>query len=255
MLVYAKLFILHKELPITFKHLHTLLFLTTCTLADTIYFNNGAVVEGMIKEQTKQTVTIEVSGKPTTYAMRDVKKVETLKVSPPPPATVTAPPPSQKKLLKSGSSLQIRTTDTLSTRKHSVGHQFSVRLENNMMDHDVVLVPAGTTLYGSVLQSQQAGRLVGNSSLVVSLNAIIVNGKKITIHTNKVNVMNKTSQGRNTTKKVARGAIIGGLINGSDGAKDGAKVGAGAAVLTRGESTGIPAGTLLSFTLTSDVKL
>ena len=254
MLIYTKLFILHKELPITFKHLHTLLFLTTCTLADTIYFNNGAVVEGVIKEQTKQTVTIEVSGKSTTYAMHDVKNVETLKVSPP-PAAVTSPPPTENKVLKSGSTLQIKTTSSLSSREHSEGHQFSVKLESNMMDHDVVLVPAGTTLYGSVLQSQQAGRLVGNSSLVVSLNAIVIEGKKITVHTNKVNVINKTSQGRNTTKKVARGAIIGGLINGSDGAKDGAKVGAGAAVLTRGEATGIPAGTLLSFTLTSDVKL
>ena len=253
MLTYPKHY---EERPIASKHLSTLLLLATCAFADTIYFNNGAVVEGVVKEETTQTVTIEVSGKSTTYAMRDIKKVETLKVSPPPPATVTSsPPPPKEKVLKSGSELQIKTSTSLSTRSHATGHQFSVILANNIMDHNTVIVPAGATLYGTVLQSQQAGRLVGNSVLVVSLNAIVVNGKKVNIHTNKINLMNKTSQGRNTTKKVARGAIIGGLINGSDGAKDGAKVGVGAAVLTRGESTGVPAGTLLSFALTSDVKL
>ena len=200
-------------------------------------------------------MTIEVLGKSTTYAMHDVKRVEALKVSPPPAAVTSSPPPPKDKILKAGSELQIKTTTSLSSRSHTAGHQFSVTLANNLMDHNSVIAPAGATLYGSVVQSQQAGRLVGNSTLVVSLNAIIVNGKKVTIHTNRINLMNKTSQGRNTTKKVARGAIIGGLINGSDGAKDGAKVGVGAAVLTRGESTGIPAGTLLSFTLTSDVKL
>ena len=244
-----------QEHTIASKHLSTLLLLATSIMADTLYFNNGATVDGKVTSQSQQTVTIEVSGKSTTYAMQDIKKVETFSISPPPPPPVTSPPPATDNFLKSGSEFKVKTITTLSTREHSTGHLFSVTLAHNIIDNGIVVVPAGATLYGSVVQSQQSGRLVGKSNLVVSLNAIVVDGKRSTIHTNKVQVMNQKSQTRNTTKKVARGAIIGGLINGNEGAKNGAKVGVGVAVLTKGEAISIPAGTLLSFTLTSDVKL
>lgn len=238
------------------KSLLILGLLSFIVSADTIHFKNGALLEGKVEAQTAQTVTINVDGKSTTYSMHDVNKVDTLKVAPPPPPIAPAPvPASSTKVISSGSILHIITTSEINTKQHSSGHQFSAKLESNLMSNGVVIAPAGATVYGTVLESKQARRLIGKSKLVISMTAISIDGNRVLISTNKLNVMNETGQGRNTAKKVARGAAIGALVDGSSGAGVGAKVGIGAAILTRGEATGIKAGTLLNFTIVTDIKL
>ena len=231
--------------------------------ADTIHFTNGALVKGKITSQDKTLVTIEVDNKETTYSKSDIKSIDLDKVvSPPPPAPAPAPV-KQKQIsgtftIDAGTILHTRTLSQLNTASHSSGHTFIVVLESALVDkNNVIVIPKGTKVYGKVLESKQAGRLFGHSKMLIELQEIEFNDRRIKINTTNIDVVAKSKQGKDTAKKVLRGAAIGGLINGSDGASDGAKVGVGAAILTRGKATGVPQNTLLDFRLESkiDVKI
>ena len=239
-----------------FKKSLLLVFLWTLSSADTISFKSGALIKGNITAQNTQTVTIDIEGQKATYLKSDIDNIDiAVKISPPP--AVSTPPPAVKSTLlviEAGSAIHVVNTTQIDTQHHKQGHQFKMKLETNLMsENGRVVVPKGSAIYGVVASSQQAGRLVGKSEMIISLNAITVNGKRIAIKTNNINLLAAQAQGRDTARKTLRGAAIGGLINGSDGAKDGAKVGMGVSVLTRGKSTAIPAGKLLNFTLISKI--
>jgi hypothetical protein len=230
--------------------------------ADVVTFNNGAVLNGVVTQQDAQTLTIKVDAKETRYSKSDIKTIEIeqgISAPPAPPSVAVVEKKSEQSssgLIEAGTILHIATTELISSAKHSKGHQFRMRLESNVLDkNSKVIVEKGSDVYGVVVESQQAGRLIGESKMLISLSAISIDGKRIPIKTDAINILAPKKQARDTTSKVARGAILGGLINGSDGAKDGAKVGVGLALLTRGKATGVPAGTLLDFTLTTNVKI
>lgn len=226
-------------------------------LADTVYFNNGAVLEGVISEQNTNTITIMVDGINTTYGMRDVSRIENSHVSPPPPP----PPPVSSKesptpsFIPAGTVLHLITTEAISTRSHTSGSQFKMLLESDLYVGSTLIAKRGSEVYGVVTSSKQAGRLAGQSSIEVTLRALVINAKRTPIQTQTLNILTQHNQVRNTTGKVARGAAIGALANGNSGARTGAKVGVGAAVLTRSQAAGVSSGTLLDFQIVSDTKL
>lgn len=178
-------------------------------------------------------------------------------VSPPPPAPMPMPVENKQISLtiKAGTILHIRTLSQLNTASHSKGHSFVVVLESALVDNNVVVIPKGTKVYRKVLESQQSGRLFGQSKMIIELQEIEFNDRRIKIDTTNIDVITKNRQGRDSTRKVLRGAAIGDLINGNDGARDGAKVGIGAAILTRGKATGVPQNTLLDFRLESNIDV
>jgi len=240
------------------KKLIILLAMITFLFSDTIYFKNGATIKGKVTQENAQTVSIKVGETTTIYSMNDINKVEkAAKVSapPPPPSTAAAPSPSQATTIPAGTVIHIAMLQTLSTQSHKNGAKFKAKLESDLAINGTVIAKKGSDVYGVVVDSKQAGRLAGSSSMIIELTALSINNQQVSISTNKLNALTEDKQARNTVGKIARGAAIGGLIDGSDGAKDGAKVGAGLAVLTKGKATGIPAGTLLDFTITTNINI
>lgn len=223
---------------------------------DTVYFNNGAVLKGVISEQNTNTITIMVDGINTTYGMRDISRIENSHVSPPPPPPPVSSQESQTpSFIPAGTMLHLITAETISTRSHASGSQFKMLLESDLYVGTTLITKRGSEVYGVVTSSKQAGRLVGQSSIEVTLRALVINGKRTPVQTQTLNILTQHNQVRNTTGKVARGAAIGALANGSSGARTGAKIGAGAAVLTRSQAAGVSSGTLLDFQIVSDAKL
>lgn len=236
------------------KVLLALMSMLTLCHGDSIYFKNGAKVEGEILKKDTTTVTIKVNKETTTYSMDDIERIVSTTISAPPPPPVSKGNTSLS-VLPQGTVIHTMTNSVLSTQTHKAGHQFKFLLENDIVIDGHVIAKKGSDVYGTVIESKQAGRLAGKSSMIIQLTALTVENQRLAIQTNQINAVNESTQGKNTVGKLARGAAIGGLANGSSGAKNGAKVGAGAAVLTRGQATGIPAGTLLDFTLVNDVTL
>ena len=148
-----------------------------------------------------------------------------------------------------GTHIMVQMTQTINSRQHSVGHQFTAALEGDMVVNGTVVAPHGTRVYGRLIQAKQAGRVAGRSQMTIELTQMLINNQRRPIQTSNVQAVASSGSGRNTAGRTARGAAAGGIIGGRSGARTGAKVGAGVSVLTRGQSINIPAGTLLDFTL------
>ena len=160
-----------------------------------------------------------------------------------------------KLVIPRGTSMMIKTVDTIDGSKHNAGHKFSAILEGDIVIDDKVAIKSGSKVYGTVVESVQAGRLVGSSKLTIKLTQVMVDNRLVVIETNMLNYVGEEGSGKNTAKKAARGAAIGGLIDGHDGAGTGAAVGLGAALLTKGGAIGIPRDTYLDFTFDQDVLI
>ncbi len=156
----------------------------------------------------------------------------------------------------SGTVLSIRTATELSSDTSPAGQRFSGFLEGDLTVGEILAAPRGSTVYGRVVESVKAGNTSGQSALTLSLTDIDVNGRIISLSTSQ-HAVQGASQGRDTTKKIAGGAllgtVIGAIADGGQGAAIGAAVGAGAGTATVAATSGaaatVPAQTSIQFTL------
>jgi hypothetical protein len=160
-----------------------------------------------------------------------------------------------KLVIPRGTPLMIKTVDIIDGSQHNAGHKFSGILEGDLVVDGKKIVDSGSKVYGVVVESVQAGRLIGSSKLTIKLTQVMVDNRLVAVETNLLNYVGEEGSGKDTAKKAARGAAIGGLIDGHDGAGTGAAVGLGVAILTKGGTIGIPRGTYLDFTFDQDVVL
>jgi hypothetical protein len=124
-------------------------------------------------------------------------------------------------------------------------------------------LPAGTTVYGTVLGAEQSARVKGRASLSFRFSRIDTpEGGRTALSSTPI-----TRVAPATTKKdaakiaggAAGGAIVGGLLGGGDGAAKGAAVGGaagtGVVLSTRGEEVRLGVGTPLSVRLTAPLTV
>jgi len=153
-----------------------------------------------------------------------------------------------------GTRLVIRTTETIDSSRHSVGHRFRGQLEGALVVDGVTVAPRGTFVHGRITQAQQARRASGSSELTGEFTDIMIDDQLLQISTGALSARTGNETGR-TVGRTARSAAVGGLIGGSSGARTGAAVGAGASILTSGGSVNIPRGTILETTLTAPLTI
>jgi len=218
--------------------------------ADQITLKDGQVVEGTIVGRANGVVTLEIAGQQikvpeTNIASMQVTMDDDFVAEPAPESTPPPPPqPKAKPVVSAGTRLTLRMAETVDTRKHKAGHRFTAKLEADLMADGIVIASRGSTVYGQVASATSSGRVAGSSELTLVFTDILVDGRMYAITTEPLSGQTGNTA-KTSTKRVFRGAAIGGLVDGSDGAKTGAKVGAGAAILTGGEQVVVSAGTLL----------
>jgi hypothetical protein len=165
-------------------------------------------------------------------------------LSPQPPTTVTIP---------AGTVVMINMTSQVSSQDPA-GRRFTAKLVANMTVGGIVVAPAGTTVYGRVTKSGQAGRLAGRSELVLNLTEINIDGKMYPLMTTNFAEAGKSSF-RKTARNAGMGALIGGAFGDSDDAKKGAAIGVGVSVLRKGNSVVVPVGATLEFRMTQPLTI
>jgi hypothetical protein len=158
-----------------------------------------------------------------------------------------------------GTSLLVRMVDSVDSSKNAVGSRFTASLETNLQVAGVVVAPAGTTIYGRLAQSKEAGRVGGKSELQLELTDIVIGGSNYPILSSDYTLQGSNS-GKRTAKRVLGGAGLGAAIgaiagNAGRGAAIGAVVGTTAAVVQKGEKVSIPSETLLEFRLQQPASL
>ena len=194
-------------------------------------------------------VTLEIGGQQLKIPEANIASVQvTMGESPAPAAEpATPPPPPEPKAAPTvavGTRLVLRMTETLDSKKHKAGHRFTAKLEADLVAEGLVVAPRGTTAYGVLTSAKQSGRVAGSSEMTVAITDLLINNQMHAVATQPLQAKTENTA-KQSTKRVARAAAIGGLAKGSKGAKNMAKVGVGASILTSGNSINIPAGTLV----------
>lgn len=185
-------------------------------------------------------------------------------VSPTPVAPAPPPPPPRKQAtLAAGTAIEVRTTNTLSTKVVKTGERFVATLEQPLMSGTWVIAPKGATVEGKIVEADEGGRVKGLASLTVALTALTTeDGQRVPLETNSVSVQAKSSVKKDVAKTgiaTGVGAAVGAIAGGGKGAAIGAGVGAGAGaagtLATRGDPAVIPAETVLHFQLAAPVTV
>jgi hypothetical protein len=230
---------------------------------DVLETTDGKLIEGKFISGSQNNIRFEVEGNAQTFAIGDVLTItfenqpkapaakppaSKASAKPPAPAASEAPSPVT---VPSGTRLMGRLDDTLDSRKHGAGHKFTVTLENNVIVNGTPLSTKGTKLYGRLAKAKKGGNLFGSSEFDLELTDFMIKGVPYPIVTTGVTAMTENATA-DTAKKTAAGAGIGAVAGGKKGARTGAVIGLGLSALT-GSAINIPAGTLLEFSLTSDL--
>lgn len=165
--------------------------------------------------------------------------------------------------LPEGTILEARLVQTLSTATHEVDSTFEATLAEPLIVDGETVAPAGTRLWGKVVESDKGGRVEGRAHLGVLLTEMETAGdKRIGITTDTLR-RNAPATKREDAEKIGIGAGIGAAIGAIAGGGKGAAIGAaagggagtGAVLATRGDAAVLPSETLLQFTLRHSVSL
>jgi len=247
----------------------TIVFTGAVAFADTIVMKDGSVLKGTLKGASENTIMFVVGGAiqeinindiaSFTFSPRGATSATPAPAAPAAGAAATGaaaatpaaatPAKTGPGTLAAGTTLMLKTKDTVSTKTHREGTKFTTTLENDLLADGRVLVPKGTVVYGTIVSSR-GGKVVGGSSLVVTFTEMNLNGQTIGIVTDQAGA--ETAPG-GTAKKVGAGALVGAAA-GDTGA--GAAVGGAVALMTaKNNHLQVPAGTVVQVKLKQPVAI
>lgn len=161
-----------------------------------------------------------------------------------------------------GTLLRVRTREPLDSSRLQPGTVFEATAASDVYAGDVLAIPRGATLSGTVVDVKSAGALKGNAALALQLTSLNLEGHSYPLATD---VWNNQSPGKggysagNTAGGAAIGAVIGAIAGGGPGAAIGAvaggATGAAASAATSGPRIVLPPEALLNFHLSQAVTV
>ena len=239
-------------------------FLITTAAADTLTLKNGTRVEGtFLGGNSREVEFLQSNGSVKRYPVANVAELSFSDVEAETATAPRAPRPGQQAgdFVPSGTTIVVRTIDSIDSDLTDVGERFRASLEEALVVDGVEVAPRGADALVAVAKVDEAGRVRGREEITIELVALTIDGREYAVNTNYAEVAGdgKTMK---TAKRAgvgaAAGAIIGAIAGGGKGAAVGAGVGAGAGTVysaTKGETVRIPSETLLSFSLRDDLEL
>ena len=172
------------------------------------------------------------------------------------------PPPPPPPVVPAGTAISIRTASALGSKLSQPGDSFQGTTTSSIRVKGNTVIPAGSAVSGVVVDAKTRGKIKGEGDLSIRLTAVNVHGRSYPIQTA---TLDQTLKGKGKRSAIATGggaglgAIIGGIAGGGKGAAIGAGAGAGAGFLggtfTGNKQIEIPAESVLTFTLSSSLRL
>jgi hypothetical protein len=161
-----------------------------------------------------------------------------------------------------GTLLQIRTSEPLDTGKLQDGAAFQATAASDVFEGNVLAIPRGAVLQGTVVRVKKPGALGGAGELELQLTSLNLGGNAYPLTSDIWSSKGPNKAGytaANTAGGAIAGAIIGGIIGRGPGAAVGALAGGGAGVLASAATNGprqvLMPETLLNFHLSNAVTV
>ena len=196
-----------------------------------------------------------------------------IEVPPPPPPSIQErpvavkappePPKANSVTITTGTVIQVRLRDSLSTERNKPGDSFSATIDQPIVVDGFVIAERGSRVEGRITELDRSGRVKGLARMALELTKMTTSdGQQITIQTSAFERKAEDSKKKDAAKVgigAAIGAVIGGIAGGGKGAGAGAgaggAIGAGDVLLTRGTPVELASETRLSFRLQEPVVL
>ncbi|HEX7878326.1 MAG TPA: hypothetical protein VF720_02885 [Candidatus Eisenbacteria bacterium] len=190
--------------------------------------------------------------------------------TPRPPAVATTPTPARPRpaasnlvTIPQGTPVTVELRNEIGTKHSRVGDTFTAVVAQSVSANGRTAIPAGSTVNGRVILSEQPGKASGRGKLQLQFNTVSINGRSYDLGSRSAVFESKSG----TEKDVAiigGGAAAGGVagaILGKDagsaakGAAIGGAAGTVASLLTRGPQLTLEPGTNIRFTLDQPVAV
>jgi hypothetical protein len=177
----------------------------------------------------------------------------------PPSAPASA---RQAMVIPNGTSIHVRLDRELDTKRDRAGDRFTASLTEPVAVEGTTVLPKGTRFSGHVTSASASGRLKGRAQIGLTLDSFEHDGRRYEVRTTSVDRVSAAHKKRNgiligggTGLGAALGAIAGGPKGALIGAGAGAAAGTAGAAATGKREVGIPAETILRFTLRKSVEI
>jgi hypothetical protein len=164
--------------------------------------------------------------------------------------------------IPAGTLLQIRLSETLDVSKLQDGAVFQATVASDVFEGNVLAIPRGAVLQGTVVHVKKPSGLGGNSELELQVTSLNLGGASYPLVTDVWASKGPNKAGYtagNTVGGAAIGAIIGGLIGRGPGAAVGAVAGGATGLAASGATNGprlyLPAESLLNFHLANAITV
>ena len=236
----------------------TLLFSVHAASGDTVQMRSGNIIQGKYAGGTATTVQFETADGTTTLQTSNILSLTfgdapaaaptaqaAASAAQATPAAATTPP--QPISVPAGTILTVKLDNEVSS-KNKPGTKFTAKLLADLAADGKTVAKAGSTVFGQVDESKQAGRLAGKSELKISLSGVDIAGKMQPIMTTNYAEKGK-GEFRKTARNTATGALVGHAVDDDSGAGTGAAIGAGVSLIKKGDAVTAPAGAILEFRL------
>lgn len=179
-----------------------------------------------------------------------------------PAAPREAPREREPLVVPSGREITVRLGSAIGSKLSQPGETFTGTLAKDVMAGDVVAIPRGAEVTGTVVDAKPLGRFKGGAVLEVRLDSINVNGRDHRVQA-AARTFTEKGKGKRTAVLAGGGAALGGLIGGLAGGGKGAAIGlaagggagAGGAAFTGNKEIELPAESALTFELTHSLEI
>lgn len=187
---------------------------------------------------------------------------QALAQQPAPAAAAPAVPAFREVVIRAGTPLKLRLTTEVASDTSRAEDPVRAALAAPVSVDGAVAVPEGAAVSGSVLTVQQSGKVKGRASIAFRFERLSAWDERYDVRTERVSRLAPATKRKDATKVgvgAGAGALIGAIAGGGKGAAIGTAVGAGAGagavVATRGDEVRVPAGTMLTVTLTEPLTI
>jgi len=178
------------------------------------------------------------------------------------PAAPPKPPEPRIFILASGTNIQVRLQDQLSTGVNQTGDTFRAILDQDLVVEGKTVAARGSILQGKLSNVARSGRVEGRAAMSMQLTSLDVGDQTYPIQTGILAFEAESTKKTDATKVgvgAGIGAVIGAIAGGGKGAAIGAAVGGGAGgatvLATRGKELVFDSEHKLRFELTRDVSI
>jgi hypothetical protein len=177
---------------------------------------------------------------------------------------VNAPKEAKKSpiVVPAGTTITVSLGSALGSKLSKPDQTFSASVAKSVMVENVVAIPQGTTVNGTVTDAKPLGKFAGGAVLQLRIDSITVKGKDMPVEA-ALRTFSAKGKGKRTAVITGGGAALGGIIGGLAGGGKGAAIGAlagggagaGGSALTGNKDIVLPAEATVSFQLTQPLDI